>query len=909
MGLLLPGILSSGNARANLNKLLSKANDYHKMLVYDSSEYYYGKVLQQFKPEQAPELYCNIANKYAESLWWQLKLNEAGPVCRKNLELCENLLGKLHPETAKAHLNLGAFKMLAGGYGVTTEHFMEARYIYEDLYGYYHPGVAKATEWLGTYYEGVADTIKSRKYLWEAFHIWKKIKGPDHPDLGDIYRYMGLYCKRFFKHDSAIILFRKAKSLFDQKYGPANMQSVKCLNNMADIYAEHPEMDHMTMPTYHHCDSLIKAMPSPSVMAQVMNLFNIGEYAGLQGDIETALAYMNEVLKLFYPDFKDTSIFANPADARQFAHHYSKLIFNYKGNYFEMLANKHIDDRDKMIACKKGAYAAFMKSEVIIEEMRKRSDNPDDLLTFSRRHSYRYYIKARLSAELYELTGDKAYINGALRHLAGNTYAQHAMKSKQILLQTFDIPEEIITKRDEYHRRINQLTGQLNKKPDEKLKRAITELELELDAYYWKQADKGLISFHPADSSTRITLENLQKAIDHDESLLIFSDFIPDNSSLPVELMIMGVTSNNLVIERIPYDTLLDPINNFYKKISSQQQPAGYLKDGFFLYTNMIKPFEDILKERIILIHSPWISKIPFEALPLSYDSLNRNPDLLIGEHLVWRYFSLYDFMDQFKQPRITYATDSILAVAPAFNEQKKAEIAHLAKRDISLVNLVGAIKECLKVAELVKTRLVRGFEATESLFKALCARYPIIHISTHAIPHQSDSQTMQLAFSPETGIEDDGYLNFYEIMNLELNADLVVLSACKTAIGKLHSGEGSLNLAWAFNQAGARSAIVSLWDVNDHAASLIMPEFYKYLKEGHTKPEALRMAKLNYLETTDDVTSNPYFWAPFEYIGPDNSLELNAKTGIKGNWYTITFAVLILIIASLVAYRMIFRK
>ena len=114
----------------------------------------------------------------------------------------------------------------------------------------------------------------------------------------------------------------------------------------------------------------------------------------------------------------------------------------------------------------------------------------------------------------------------------------------------------------------------------------------------------------------------------------------------------------------------------------------------------------------------------------------------------------------------------------------------------------------------------------------------------------------------------EDGFLQMREIFNLNLDADLVVLSGCETGRGKLLKGEGLVGLSRAFLAAGARSLVVSLWRVNDRSTSLLMEAFYLNLKEGLGKAEALHQAKLALMKVEEGRYAHPYYWAPFILIG-----------------------------------------
>ena len=100
--------------------------------------------------------------------------------------------------------------------------------------------------------------------------------------------------------------------------------------------------------------------------------------------------------------------------------------------------------------------------------------------------------------------------------------------------------------------------------------------------------------------------------------------------------------------------------------------------------------------------------------------------------------------------------------------------------------------------------------------------------------------------------------------MWLKMNADLVTLSACSTGLGKFVNGEGVLGPTRAFFYAGARNVAVSLWNVNDSATAMLMTNFYRNLKRGLPKGEAMRQAKLAMLRCSQPSWQHPYFWAAF---------------------------------------------
>ncbi len=144
---------------------------------------------------------------------------------------------------------------------------------------------------------------------------------------------------------------------------------------------------------------------------------------------------------------------------------------------------------------------------------------------------------------------------------------------------------------------------------------------------------------------------------------------------------------------------------------------------------------------------------------------------------------------------------------------------------------------------------------------------YSYLHFATHGIVDETSPELSRIFLQSSSDSEDGNFFTG-EIYNLELNANLVTLSACQTGLGKISKGEGVIGLSRALVYAGAKSIIVSFWSVADESTAQLMTEFYRQMLE---HPESnysqnLRNAKLALMKT--DKYKSPYYWAPFVLIG-----------------------------------------
>ena len=157
--------------------------------------------------------------------------------------------------------------------------------------------------------------------------------------------------------------------------------------------------------------------------------------------------------------------------------------------------------------------------------------------------------------------------------------------------------------------------------------------------------------------------------------------------------------------------------------------------------------------------------------------------------------------------------------------------------------------------------RLSIGKDASEAMVKREAGKYDVLHFATHGLVAPERPLTSSIVLGADAG--EDGYLRVDETFNLDLSAELVVLSGCSTGLGKL-TGDGIVGLTRAFLYAGTPTVMVSQWNVSDRATSALMDRFYLEWRRGASKAQALRTAML----AVRKQFPNPAFWAAFEVVG-----------------------------------------
>ena len=159
------------------------------------------------------------------------------------------------------------------------------------------------------------------------------------------------------------------------------------------------------------------------------------------------------------------------------------------------------------------------------------------------------------------------------------------------------------------------------------------------------------------------------------------------------------------------------------------------------------------------------------------------------------------------------------------------------------------------------------GRAAQETTAKQEAGKYRYLHFATHGLLNDAAPLWSSIALAqPPAGSAEDGFLYAQEIFDLDLTAEMVVLSACNTAGGEQRSGDGIIGLTWALFAAGSPTQIVSQWPVRDDATAELMRRFYDAIAAGKPKGAALREAALSLRKQGN--RAHPFFWAPFILVG-----------------------------------------
>jgi CHAT domain-containing protein len=381
-------------------------------------------------------------------------------------------------------------------------------------------------------------------------------------------------------------------------------------------------------------------------------------------------------------------------------------------------------------------------------------------------------------------------------------------------------------------------------------------------------------------AETTITAKQVQQKLKSNEVTIEY--VLNETDSVP-ELYAFFISKEEIGFQKINIDFSF--IKNVEESFRFMSNP-GYLftrndnsKEfsiaAYNLYTKLIGPFSDqILNKKITIIPDGKLNYLPFDALltemPDTSEVIKFNllPYLIKRNSINYAYSA--NLLYKFNNPK-RKAKNRLLAFAPKYN----ADTIIFENEKLILTQLPGVQREVDLIAGEIKINLFRNENATEENFRKHSKDYDILHLAMHAFINDSLPAFSRFAFAQnnDNQPQKDGWLNTADIYNLDINARLTVLSACNTGSGNLRKGEGVMSLARGFLYAGCPTIVMTLWEVEDNAGTKIMSTFYQNLKKGRSTDEALRLAKLNYLENANPRMAHPHYWLGYVSIG--NSIPL----------------------------------
>ena len=863
--------------------------------------------------------------------WWRKKnLIKTSMYLEKALKISIQTIGEYDIKMATAYNNLGAILLRKKDYNKAIEYLERALKIKTKTIGKDHPDMAAAYNNLGAVYVKKGDFEKGLIYLQEALKI--KILGKDDPEIASTYYNLGLtlykkqdfdealfYCKKSLEiqeninkkskpdlveeynglgliykglsdYKKALYYHKEAIRLGVEKLGEQHISLSDNYNNLGNIWYKKGEYDEALI-NYENALDLRTQNSASSEWSKAVCLNNIGSIWLKKKNLDKAFEYLHQTSEKLNYDFNEPYSFSKVPDTQRLRRLLDSFNEYYKERFVQSQNEVYLD-----------SIALQYKILISLEDYIQSGFNGQSIRQFYASESLPIYQGAISN---YILRNKKEELPRIFQ-LSEKTKSRFL--SQKINLDAFEnsfgLPDSL--KDNEHNLNVN-ITYFEKKKfqeehetktPNDSListyNNQLFNLKQQRDQLQETFKTQYPDYYNLRYSQNVISISGVQDSLlSPNQALLEY--FVGDSS-----IFTFAILKDTFYVHEIkkdfPLDSLVkDMLNGIHKPFTAsenhQQSATKYTTAAHQIYQKVFAHVDALLPENteLIIVPDGILGYIPFDALLVNAPETATNfktHDYLLKDHQISYAYSATLLKEMKYRQHRKEPSKNVLAFAPSFNTNIKKDLALLTERYIDTSetrNGLGPLQynddEVHAIDSIIGADIYLDSLATEEKFTSIAGDYRILHLSTHGKANDKVGDYSFLAFYEQDDSLENEWLYNRELYNLQLNADMVVLSACETGIGELQRGEGIISLARGFSYAGAKSIVTTLWSVNDQSSNQLMQNFYSHLKSGKPKDASLRQAKLDYLEHNSNLGLEPFFWAGVIPIGDMSPVE------IKKDW------------------------
>lgn len=866
---------------------------------------------------KSPDLYTvyfNLAVAYSG----MAQHEDAFESLNKAQAIAEGFYGKDAYQMADIYNMRGNLKHQAGQSYEAFPFYERAITIYRSVYGSRHTRLADSYNNIGLTYLALNEHSKARRYLEESIKMYQELLGTanretvstrmnlgnveiarsnyqgaiaifeeslqrgletfdsQHPFIATLYQNLGVAYTLSSRDTDALEAHHKCLHIRRTLFGGTSLEVAKILNNLSAIYLKiaelHQAKSHIAEALKIYRGSIGE---KSELIARAINIQ--ADIAHKEGSYSMAIALAEDAIRA------NLDASEKPYDYVQYFISQVKKVDN------SFLLYQQTENQAYLIS----ASDYLAEANDALKEAENEILSEEDQFHFSIWKSLLTNVGVKNALALYNLTSEARHLEEALYYAErskANVLLNALKKSNALEFEGLDerlvlrkrelqaalqkVDEELFRlehKGTQYEQRINALKSQLFEWENEI--EQVTK-QLEVNPRYQEIAGAEMI----------VSLNQIQEKYIHDEHEVIVEYAMSDST-----LHTFVITKSNIVAFSKPYEEQLDNL------VVALRNAVVYKSEGAFnyisgkLYDLLLGDVEDYFKARSIAVDKLTIvPEGPLNYLP--FESLKRAGRFMIEDYDI-RYTYSLSLAKMIRERSGLELDNSCLAFAPVFADAGTNKITSGA-RDIfqasravagetmpgfsengeNIAALPGTEMEVNAIDKLMESRghrteLFIYASAKEDVVKSgALEKHKYVHFATHGFVNEANPAFSGIFMSQNTESDEDCILFASEIYNLKLNAELVTLSACETALGRMAYGEGIVGLTRAFLYAGAKNLLVSQWKVNDESTARMMVDFYSRMLDGTSKSTALREAKLALI--ADPTFSKPYYWAPFILIG-----------------------------------------
>jgi CHAT domain-containing protein len=742
-----------------------------------------------------------------------------------------------------------------GDFVSARKHSISALRLKSETLGVDHPDVASAHEVLAQVEEGTKNYVEALRHLEEALRVRLLIQeAASRPDLVRLMLRLALVYEALKRTEEARVTLERASVYAYQSHQTNPVLLARLYETEADI---------------------LHARKKPKDAA---------------GCYDRAIAALS-------PDSAELThaIRNSPLDLANGFHLVRILI--KKGTCLEEWEGREVS----AIRSLRSALQAYDQASRILVKLRSNYESEGSKFRLLEQFSDIYESGIRVSLLLRDLTHDQKYLASAFSFAELNKAGILLEAMREVRVKEFaGVPQDVLRNEHSLKTRLTACEVQLSKALDhptydsarvQALRRKAISLREDV-----RQVREWIRREYPsyarlAECDTLPLVEKVQQALD--DSTLIMEYFLGD-----AKAYLFLISKRKLDVRSLPSHAKIAAAATSLARSIRMVDYDGFLGSARQVYSYVISPAGRAIAaySRLVIVPDKILSTIPFEALVPGPDGLSDTRQnfstlsYLVKSHEISVAPSASLFCESIEGVNQTHAVGGTFAgFAPVFREStgtglilasnrfaEGLDTTHLrsisvdGKRfrelpysDVEVTGIAGKFAE-----RGLPSRTFVNENASEENFKRNAPLFSFLHVATHGLVNAQDPNcsALLLAQPSDTTSGEDGVLYAAEAYNLNLNAELVVLSSCESGIGRFVTGEGVYALMRGFLYSGARNIMYSLWQVMDHHTSELMQMFYEGVLKGWRFGKALQMAKIGML--AKERTAFPFCWAGFVLIG-----------------------------------------
>jgi CHAT domain-containing protein len=838
---------------------------YHRLNKLDKAKYFYQLAIdyaEKYKGKASSDVamcLSNLSNIYRN----EGDFDKAILLAEEALDLYQ----KLNDEygISSVYYSLGVFNFYLGDYGLAKDYLNTCIQIREKIYPPKHYLLIGPYEVLGIAYEASGDYTSTLRYLEKVrpiilsnYGAGSVIEGYNYENTASVFQSLG-------QVDSAMWYIKIANSILSKNLPPESSEVAGNCFNYASILYDAGNLK-----------EAVRMLERSNQIFETTGMDqsdNFAENLALSGLIAFELGNKEEAGRLFQKAIQQVQL-----PDGQF-----KLIpptLQVLNKYGEYLLKRYQQSR---FEADLSSFLAFSEQYLALSrQFRTQTLDPYTKSVLVQDNAIVFKRNMAAFAHLYDQTKDKVYaekIFALSERLRGNQLRDLQDIRKGRLA---GYPDSLFSKEEALKNKISDLEEEiLNRGSTDSLMQEVLEEKNKL-----KKLMEDLKQGHPRLYNLRfeeniMDLEAIQEKISKEQVLV---EFIKDDSFYYA----LSIQKENLEILQLgPIPMIENPVLEWIvliKEVASQEELQVVSKQ---LYDLLLAPVIGKTEVKKILI-------VPIGPLfYVNFEALEDEDGYLIYKYDISYALSLdLHFSHHFQKK-----DNGVVSIAPGFEDEIKevfkAGKDSLAGTDQEYLTTVRQPWSLKLAAELSGNKALTGLDANEAVVKETIKRGNVLYFGTHAISDEEDPIRSHLVLAKLPGDkQQDGLLHAYEIFGLPIQAELAVLNACESGLGKVQTGEGMISLAYSLHFAGCPSTVMSLWKVDEKISTSITREYFNFLDKGQSKSEALRSAKLNYLNNAEGSLRHPFYWAGMVLLGQDDPIEIKSWFPPR-YWFFLGIAVL----------------